>query len=111
MDSGYVTQKEYLEHNRRMEDEHDRQNARIKTLEEFVKQIHELVLSVGKMAVTMEGMLKEQQEHSRLIGDLEEQIEEIHNKDGAAWRDLKKDIIKAAVGILVGFLFAKIGIL
>ena len=93
-----------------MEDEHNRQNARISILEKFVEQVHELVLTVGKQAVIMEGMLKEQQEHSRLIGDLEQRIDDINSEDGKAWKDLKKDITKTIVGILVGYMFAQIGI-
>lgn len=100
---GYVTQAEYREHNIRMEDEHKRQNRRIELLEKATEQNNKLLVSVEKLALSMENMQKEQQEQG-------ERLEILENRDGEMWRKVVGDIIKVSIGIVVGFIFMKIGI-
>lgn len=47
---------------KRLEDEDERQNSRLKLLEEDVRQIRQLTTSVEKLAVNMEIMVKEQEQ-------------------------------------------------
>ena len=56
-----ITRAEHEEFRRRLEEENKRQDARIKTLEETVRQIGALATSVEKLAVSMQSMLKEQE--------------------------------------------------
>ena len=100
---GYVTQGEYQEHNKRMEDEHKRQNHRIDLLEKATEQNNKLLISVEKLALSMENMQKEQKEQG-------ERLEVLENRDGEMWRKVVGDIVKVVISIVVGFIFAKIGI-
>ena len=100
---GYVTRLEYEEHNKRMDDEHERTNARLKKLEEDCKDQNKLLLSIEKIAINVENMQKELAEQGKRLMVLE-------NRDGEMWRKVVGEIIKVAVSLLVGFAFAKIGI-
>lgn len=88
--------------NKRLADEDTRQNRRIDSLEENVRQIGALTTSVEKLAVSMEGMLKEQEQQSR-------DIEELKNRDGEKWRTVMGYLATAIVGIVIGFIFKQIG--
>lgn len=100
---GYVTKVEYEEHNRRMDDEHERTNARLKKLEEESKSNNKLLVSIEKMAINMENMQKEQTSQGK-------RLEVLENRDGEMWRKVLSDIVKVVISIVVGFIFAKIGI-
>lgn len=100
---GYVTRVEYEEHNKRMEDEHARQNHRISLLEKATEQNNKLLISVEKLALNMENMQKEQKEQG-------ERLEVLENRDGQMWRTAVADIIKVLIGGIVGFLLTQIGL-
>lgn len=100
---GYVTRREYEEHNLRMEDEHKRQNQRLEIVEEAIKQNNKLLVSIEKLALNMQNMQKEQ-------AQLRDDVEEIKNRDGQKWRKLGEDFIKIVLGILVGYIFTQLGI-
>lgn len=100
---GYVTIVEYQEHNKRMDDEHKRQNYRIELLEKATEQNNKLLISVEKLALSMENMQKEQKEQG-------ERLEVLENRDGEMWRKVVGDVIKVAISLVVGFVFAQIGI-
>ena len=68
----YISRHEHDEFCKRMEEEHRRQKERIKLLEENVRQIGALTVSVEKMACNMESMLQEQKEQGERLGALEE---------------------------------------
>jgi len=55
----------------RLADEDSRQNKRIDALEESFKQISALASSVEKLAVNMEGMVKEQERQGQRLSQLE----------------------------------------
>ncbi len=97
-----ITRAEYLEHNKRMEDEHTRQNHRISALEKAVEQNNKLLVSVEKLAISMENMQKELKEHG-------ERVEVLENRDGDRWRSVTGYIITAIIGIVVGFVFKHLG--
>lgn len=99
----YVTRLEYKEHNLRMEDEHKRMNARLKNLEEESESNNKLLVSIEKMAVSMENMQKEQTSQGK-------RLEILEKRDGEMWRKVVGDIVKVVISIIVGFIFAKIGI-
>lgn len=98
MDSGYVTQVEYKEHNKRMEDEHKRQNQRIKDLEDLLGQNNKLLASVERLATNMENMQKEVAAQGKRIIALE-------SRDGENWRKYTGYIITAILSLAIGLLW------
>lgn len=58
MDGNYITRQEHEEFARRQDAENERQNRRIQLLEDNVRQINALTVSIEKMAVSMENMLE-----------------------------------------------------
>lgn len=98
-----ITRAEHLEFAKRMEEEHGRQNARIKVLEEKEKDNNRLLLLVERLATSMEMMQKEQKDQG-------ERLEVLENRDGDMWRTIVKHAITVTVGIVIGYLFTQIGI-
>ena len=109
MDGDYISRHEHEEfrrsmeaENQRLEDENDRQNHRLNTLEETVKQIAAISTSVEKLALNMENMLKEQVNQGK-------RLETLESRDGEMWRKVVGYVVTAVVGIVVGFLFKQAG--
>lgn len=101
MDSA-LTRAEHNEFAKRMEDEHARQNKRISELEKSVEENNKLLVSVERLAMSMETMQKEQ-------ADQGNRLEKLESRDGENWRKFVGYVICAVVGIVVGFLFKQIG--
>ena len=99
---GALTRAEHNEFARRMEDEHTRQNKRISELEKVVGENNKLLVSVERLALSMETMQKEQEDQGN-------RLEKLEARDGEKWRKLIGYVISGVVGILVGFLFKQIG--
>jgi len=79
-----ITRAEHLEFAKRQDEENHRQNKRIDALEETVRQIGTLATSVEKLAVSMESMVKEQEQQGKRLETLEQQngqMEVMHNID------------------------------
>lgn len=91
----YVTKVEHEEFTKRMEDEHNRQNARISELEENFRQIHALTLSIEKMAMNVENMAKELKRQ----GDHIEKLEEAPSRK---WNKLQEGILGAVAAAIGG---------
>ena len=98
-----ITRAEHEEFCRRMEDEHHRLNKRMELLENNVKQIGDLNVSVANLASSMNRMLKEQKKQG-------ERLEVIVNRDGEMWRKVTGYVITAVIGIIVGFIFTRLGL-
>ena len=94
-----ITRAEHEEFRRNMENEHKRLSKRIDSLESATKQIGSLVVSVERLAVSMESMAKEQKE----------QNEKLEGRDGELWRKVTGYVITAVIGIVLGFVFRHIG--
>ena len=84
--------------NKRLEDENNRQNHRLESLEKTVEQIAAISTSVEKLALNMENMLKEQVNQGKRLETLESQ-------DGEKWRKAVWCVISAIIGIAVGMIF------
>lgn len=102
MDSS-ITRAEHEEFRRRIEEENDRQNSRIKILEEQTKTITDLTVSVKELAISVKQMAETQKEQ----GD---KLEKLECKDGEMWRKVTGYTITAIIGIVIGFVFKQIGI-
>lgn len=101
-ESMYLPRKEHEEFARRQDEENHRQNRRIEELEENVRQTGELTTSVGKLATSMESMLKEQEKQGK-------RLEVLEGRDGEMWRKVTWHIITTIIGIVVGYVFTRIG--
>lgn len=97
-----LTRAEHEEFRRAVEAEHKRTNHRLNNLEESQKQIESLVISVERLAVSMESMAKEQKEQN-------EKLEKLEGRDGELWRKVTGYVITAVIGIVLGFVFRHIG--
>lgn len=109
MDGQYVSmemhkefEKRMISENERLADEDKRQNKRIDVVEDTVRQIGDLTASVKELAVSMKNMMKVQEQQGQ-------DIEELKNRDGEMWRKVTGYVITAVISIVIGFIFAQIG--
>jgi len=98
-----ITRKEHEEFARRIDAENERQNKRLNLLEENVRQIGSLTVSVEKLATSMENMAKEQKKQG-------ERLETLEGRDGEMWRKVAGYVVTAVIGIIVGFIFTQMGL-
>lgn len=103
MDSGYLLRLEHEEFAKRMQDEHKRQDQRIEELEETLKQNNKLLVSVERLAVSMENMQKE-------VRDQGDRLETLESRDGEMWRKIVGYVATAIAGGMVTFIFTQIGL-
>ena len=89
--------------NERLKEENDRQNHRIVILEDSIREISSLAASTEKLAANMENMLKDQEEQSN-------RLEQIESRDGEKWRKAMAYIGTAILGAILAIVFAKIGL-
>lgn len=98
-----ITRGEYEEFTKRMHDEHKRLHYRINDIEKTVDRIQDLAQSVERLAVSMENMAKEQKDQG-------ERLETLEGRDGAMWRKVGGHVITTIIALILGFVFAQIGI-
>ena len=98
-----ITRAEHEEFRRRIEEENKRQDRRLELLEHTVQQISDLTTSVEKLAVSMEGMLREQEKQGT-------RLETLEDRDGEMWRKIIVYAATAAVGIIIGYVARQIGL-
>lgn len=97
-----ITRAEHEEFRRRIEEEDDRQNSRIKHLEEQTKTIIDLAASVKELAISVKHMAETQKEQG-------EKLEKLEGRDGEMWRKIVGYVITAIVGMVIGFVFKQLG--
>ena len=94
---GSISRAEHEEFRRRLEEENRRQDKRIELLEDNMRELNQLTASVGKLASSIESMVKEQEKQGRRLETLEDL-----RRDGArrhfhrlyraaAWFELRKE--------------------
>ena len=98
----YISRREHNEFCKRIEEENHRQNRRLELLEESFEQQKELTVSVQKLALSMESMLKEQEKQGK-------RLETLEGRDGEKWRNVTGYIITFIVGLVVSYIFSQIG--
>lgn len=103
MDSTPITRVEHEEFCKRLEEEDRRQNKRLEILEEQTKQFTDLVLSVRELAQSV----KQLAETQKVQG---EKLDELENRDGEMWRRVSGYVITSIIGLVVGYLFHKLGL-
>lgn len=97
-----ITRAEHMEFCKRIEEENKRQDKRIEQLEETTRQISSLTTSVEKLALSLETMVKEQEQQGK-------RLETLEGRDGEMWRKVVGYVITAVLGITIGFIFTQIG--
>ena len=97
-----ITRPEYEGFKRRMEEENVRQNRRIELLEKNMQRLEALNISIEKLAVNMESMLKEQLQQG-------ERLEVLESRDGEMWRKVVGHAVMAVIGIVIGYIFNRMG--
>ncbi len=98
-----ITRAEHEEFRRRIEEENKRQDRRLELLEHTVQQISDLTTSVEKLAISMEGMLREQEKQGT-------RLETLEDRDGAMWRKVVGYAVTAVVGIIIGYIARQVGL-
>ncbi len=97
-----ISREEHEEFRRRMEEEDKRQNRRIDLVENSIHQIGEIAMSVEKMAVSLQSMVKEQEQQGK-------RLEALESRDGEMWRKAVGYAVTALVGAVLGFMLKQIG--
>lgn len=97
-----ISREEHEEFAKRMEAENHRQNRRLDLLESTVQQIGDIAASVEKMAISLQSMVKEQEQQGRRLAVLE-------NRDGEMWRKALSYAVTVLVGTVIGFMLKQIG--
>lgn len=103
MDSTTITRAEHEEFCKRVEAEDNRQNKRLENLEEQTKQFTDLVLSVRELAQSVKQLAEIQKAQG-------EKLDELESRDGEMWRRVSGYVITSIVGLIVGYLFHKLGL-
>ena len=103
MDSTPITRAEHEEFCRRIEAEDNRQNERLEILEEQTKQFTDLVLSVRELAQSVKQLAEIQKAQG-------EKLDELESRDGDMWRRVSGYVITSIIGLVVGYLFRKLGL-
>ena len=101
MQSDAITRAEHEEFAKRLTEQNERQDKRLALLEEDVRQMRQLNSNVERLAVSMEGMLKEQEKQGQRLSALE-------GRDGEKWRHVMLYVITALISAGVGYLFSLI---
>lgn len=101
-ENDYVSKAVHDEFAKRIDDENNRQNQRIKLLEENVQRIGDLAKSVERLATNMENMIKEQEKQGK-------RLETLENRDGEMWRKVVGLVLAAVIGGVITYLFTRIG--
>lgn len=102
MENNVISRAEHEEFRKRIEAEDNRQNRRLEIIEKNVQQIQELVTSVEKMAISLQSMVKEQEQQGQ-------RLEALENRDGEMWRKVTGYIVTVIIGIVIGYIFKQIG--
>lgn len=97
-----------------LERENERQNERLKILEENQQEVRRIALSTERLATNMEKMVEEQRQQGERISKLEEKqdtrISRLEGRDGEKWRSVVKIIGTAILGAAVGALLVMMGL-
>lgn len=100
---GSITRAEHEEFRRRLEEENRRQDKRIELLEDNIRELNSLTASVGKLATSIESMVKEQEKQGR-------RLETLEDRDGAMWSKIVAYGATALVGIFIGYIAQQLGL-
>lgn len=110
MDGEYITRVEHNAFAERIDAENDRQNHRIGELEANIKQLQQLTISVEKMAVNMESMVKSQNDMTRSLEKQGERLDAIEKKPAQKWENAVWIVIAGLIGAALSLFLARMGL-
>ena len=84
---------------KRIHDEDDRQNHRIDNLEQTVEKLNELMLTIQRLAMSVESLTKE-------VGRQGDRLEAIENAPIRRLDGARQTVINTTIGIIMGALAA-----
>ena len=93
----YISREEHKEFAERIDAENERQNKRLSSLEETVKEIQRLTIAVERMAVSMEAMTKE-------IASQGQRLDAIEKEPADKWKNAVWVVVSALIAAAVGAL-------
>ena len=99
---GSISRAEHEEFRRRLEEENRRQDKRIELLEDNMRELNSLTASVGKLATSIESMVKEQEKQGK-------RLETLEDRDGEMWRKAVGYVVTAVIGVFLGYVFTQLG--
>lgn len=102
MENEYITLQFHNEYAKRMTEENERQNHRLKALERATEENRKLALSVERLTLSVQSMVEEQRSQGQ-------RLETLENRDGESWRKAIGYLVTTIIGIVVGYIFKKIG--
>lgn len=95
--SEYISREEHKEFAERIDAENERQNKRLSSLEETVKEIQRLTIAVERMAVSMEAMTKE-------IASQGQRLDVIEKEPADKWKNAVWVVVSALIAAAIGAL-------
>lgn len=95
----YVTVELHNETIRRIDDENERQNARIKDLETGLKEVNKITASIERLTANIETMTTEIKRQGA-------RLDEIEQKPVKRWDTVVSGIISGIIGLLIGLISA-----
>lgn len=101
-DKEYVTRLEFDERSKRIDDENNRQNHRLDKLEKIADQLTDMAASIKTMAVTMQGMQKEQERQGQ-------RLEKIEQEPADKWNKIVSTVITVLVTAALTWMMTKGG--
>ena len=99
----YITRTEHNEFAKRVDEENRRQNDRLDSHDNTLRQILSISNSVEKLAIHMEHMSEEQKSQG-------ERLKVLEDRDGEKWRSVVSHIIVAIVTAVVSFILGRLGL-
>lgn len=95
-----------LDHEKRLTETESRSKSNTKRLDEMEKRQNDLADLVSTVKVLAEKEARVEKD----VGDIKEAVEDIKSKPGKRWEGIVEKTITTLVGLLIGFLAAKIGL-
>lgn len=97
-----LSRAEHIEFAKRMEEEHTRQRERMDAFEKVLGENNKLIVSIEKLALSVENMQKE-------IRDQGTRLDKIEARDGEMWRKVVGHVITVVIGLVIGYMSTLIG--
>ena len=102
-ESRFVTWEVHNEFAKRIEDENDRQNHRIGNLEDTVKQIQDLTISVKSMSGSIDRMVKQLEKQG-------ERLDAIEKEPADKWKQASGIVLSILITAVITYALARIGL-
>ena len=110
MDSGYLLKVEHEEFAKRVNEEHERTNARLKELEEQQRENTKMLVNIERIAIGVEANEKELKKINVRLEKQEEKFEALESRDGEKWRKAEWLVITGIIAAVVGYILGNIGL-